>query len=77
MNISGIVVQVSPDKSAAVQKQLGAFSGVELHAVNKEKGSLVITLEDTPGNVPADIMMNIQNIQGVLAASLIYNYCDE
>jgi nitrate reductase NapAB chaperone NapD len=77
MNISGIVVQVSQDNSAAVQKELGEFSGVEIHAVNREKGSIVITLEDTPGNVPADIMMNVQNIQGVLAASLIYNYCDE
>jgi nitrate reductase NapAB chaperone NapD len=77
MNISGIVVQVSQDNSAAVQKELGEFSGVEIHAVNREKGSIVITLEDTPGNVPADVMMNVQNIQGVLAASLIYNYCDE
>ncbi|MCI5166348.1 MAG: glutamate synthase, partial [Candidatus Electrothrix sp. GM3_4] len=70
MNISGIVVQVSQDNSAAVQKQLGEFSGVEIHAVNREKGSIVITLEDTPDNVPADIMMNVQNIQGALAASL-------
>ncbi len=77
MNISGIVVQSSPDKSAEVQKELTAFSGVEIHAVNKEKGSIVITLEDTADNVPSDIMMDVQNIQGVLAASLIYNYCDE
>jgi len=77
MNISGIVVQVSPDKSAAVQEQLGTFSGVEIHAVNKEKRSIVITLEDTPDNVPSDVMMDVQKIQGVLAASLIYNYCDE
>ena len=77
MNISGIVVQASPDNSAAVQQKLTEFSGVEIHAVNKEKGSIVITLEDTPNNVPSDIMMDVQKIQGVLAASLIYNYCDE
>ena len=77
MNISGIVVQAFPDKSAEVQKQLTEFSGVEIHAVNREEGSIVITLEDTPDNVPSDIMMDVQNIQGVLAASLIYNYCDK
>jgi nitrate reductase NapAB chaperone NapD len=77
MNISGIVVQASHENSAAVQKQLNEFPGVEIHAVNQDEGSIVITLEDTPDNVPADIMMDVQNIRGVLAASLIYNYCDE
>jgi len=77
MNISGIVVQALPDNSEEVQQQLGALPGVEIHAVNKNKGSIVITLEDTPENVPADVMMDVQNIRGVLAASLIYNYCDE
>jgi nitrate reductase NapD len=76
MNISGIVVQVSPDNSTALQKQLTELPGVEIHAV-KEEGSIVITIEDTPDNVPADTLMHVQNIQGVLSASLIYNYCDE
>ena len=77
MNISGIVVRVFPDTSEAVQERLEALSGVEIHAVNRDEGSIVITLEDTPDNVPSDIMMDVQKTQGVLAASLIYNYCDE
>ena len=77
MNISGIVVQTSSAHSAAVQQRLGELSGVEVHAVNNDKGSIVITLEDTPDNVPSEVMMDVQNIQGVFAASLIYNYCDE
>jgi nitrate reductase NapD len=77
MNISGIVVQASSAHSAAVQQRLGELPGVEVHAVNNDKGSIVITLEDTPDNVPSEVMMDVQNIQGVLAASLIYNYCDE
>ncbi|WP_339132800.1 MAG: chaperone NapD [Candidatus Electrothrix sp. GW3-4] len=77
MNISGIVVRVSPDTSEAVQQRLAEFSGVEIHAVNNDEGSIVITLEDTPDNVPSDVMMDVQKTQGVLAASLIYNYCDE
>ena len=77
MNISGIVVRVFPDTSEAVQQRLRVLSGVEIHAVNREEGSIVITLEDTPDNAPSEVMMDVQNIPGVLAASLIYNYCDE
>lgn len=77
MNISGIVVQAFPDNFQAVQQRLQTLSGVEIHAVNKDGSSLVITLEDTPENVPSDVMMDVQKTQGVLAASLIYNYCDE
>lgn len=77
MNISGMVVQASPDNFEAVQQRLGTLSGVEIHAVNRDEGALVITLEDTPDNVPSDVMMDVQTTQGVLAASLIYNYCDE
>ncbi|XOF33894.1 MAG: chaperone NapD [Candidatus Electrothrix sp. YB6] len=76
MNISGVLVQSNPDNSAAVQQQLAEISGVEVHAA-KEDGSIVITIEDTPDTVPADTLMQVQTVDGVLAASLIYNYCDE
>lgn len=76
MNISGIIVQTSPEQSAVVQEQLTALSGVEVHAI-KEDGRIVITIEDTPDNAPTDTVMNVQNMQGVLSASLVYNYCDE
>ena len=76
MNISSIVVQTSPDRSEALQEHLTALSGVDLHAATPE-GSIVITVEDTPDNKPSDILMQVQNIKGVLSASLIYNYCDE
>ncbi len=76
MNISGIVVQAPPDCSEALQEQLVALAGVEIHAVNPE-GSIVITVEDTPDNKPSEVLMQVQTIKGVLSASLIYNYCDE
>jgi nitrate reductase NapD len=76
MNISGITIDASPDKAAALQARLTDLSGVEIHAA-EENGKMVVTIEDTPDNVPADILMDIQNMQGVLSASLIYNYCDD
>ena len=76
MNISSIVVQAPPERSEALQAQLVALDGVEIHAVNPE-GSIVITVEDTPDNKPSEVLMQVQTIEGILSASLIYNYCDE
>ncbi len=76
MNISGIVIQAPPDRFEALQEQLVALAGVEIHAVNP-KGSIVITIEDTPDNKPSEVLMQVQTIKGVLSASLVYNYCDD
>jgi len=75
MNISSIVVQTHPQNAAVLQEELASLPGVDVHAENE--GRIVITVEDTPDNSPADTMMNVQNMQGVLSASLIYNYCDD
>ena len=76
MNISGVLVQIIPDNCTAIQQQLAEISGVEVHAVQQE-GSIIITIEDTPDSVPSDTLMQVQTVDGVLAASLIYNYCDD
>ncbi len=76
MNISGVLVQINPYNSETVQQELAEISGVEVHAVQKE-GNIILTIEDTPDSVPADTLMHIQKMRGVLSASLIYNYCDE
>jgi nitrate reductase NapD len=76
VNISSIIVQTHPDKSAALQGELADIPGVEIHAA-KEDGTIVITVEDTPEQAPANTLMGVQNMQGVLSASMVYNYCDE
>jgi periplasmic nitrate reductase NapD len=76
MNISGVVVCVQPEQRGDIQEQLAKLAGVVLHAV-QDDGRMVITIEDTPENQPADILMRVQNLKGILSASLIYNYCDD
>jgi nitrate reductase NapD len=76
MNISSIVVHTRPQNAVALQGELANLSGVDVHGAN-EDGKIVITIEDTPDNSPSDTLMNVQNMQGVLSASLIYNYCDD
>lgn len=76
MNISSIIVQTHPERSLPLKSELDGLPGVEVHAV-KEDGTIVITIEDTPDHSPSDTIMDVQNMQGVLSASLIYNFCDE
>ena len=76
MNVSSIVVHTRQQNAAVLQGELASLSGVDVHGVN-EDGRIVITIEDTPDNSPADTLMNVQNMRGVLSASLIYNYCDD
>ena len=76
MNISGIVVHSRPENTEALRGQIAALAGVEIHATQAD-GRMVITVEDTPDAVPADTIMKVQLLPGVLAATIIYNYCDE
>jgi nitrate reductase NapD len=76
MNISSIVIHTRPQDSSSLLGELAELPGVDVHAALAD-GRIVITVEDTPENSPAETLMYVQNMQGVLNAALIYNYCDE
>lgn len=76
MNISSIVIHTRPQDSPGLLGKLAELPGVDVHAA-LDDGRIVITVEDTPEKAPAETLMNVQNLRGVLNAALIYNYCDE
>ncbi len=76
MNISSIIVHAYPQEADVLQKKLEDLPGVDVHAA-MDDGRIIITIEDTPENVPAKVLMKVQNLQGVLSAAMVYNYCDE
>jgi len=76
MNISSIVVHARPQDSSDLLGKLASIPGVDVHAATDD-GRIILTIEDTPDTAPAETLMNVQNMQGVLNAALIYNYCDE
>ncbi len=76
MNISSIVVHARPQESAALQGRLADLPGVDVHAATDD-GRIIITIEDTLASVPSETLMNVQNMQGVLSAAMVYNYSDE
>ena len=76
MNISSIVIHSRPQESSRLLGELAQLPGVEVYAALAD-GRIVITVEDTHENRPAETLMNVQNMWGVLNAALIYNYCDD
>lgn len=76
MNISGVILRARFEQLSGVRSRLSAMPGVEIHA-DGDDGRLVLTLEDGEGYGPADILPRLQQLDGVISASLVYQYCDD
>ncbi len=76
MNISGVVVRARPEQADQVKNRLLTLPGVEVHA-QAEDGRMVVTVEQENDRVLADTVMGLQDIAGVLSASMIYHHFEE
>lgn len=74
-NICGMIVRSRDERSKDVCASLLAIPGVEVHSA--EAGRMVITVEDESYGQVADNINNIQFIDGVVSASLVYQYSDQ
>jgi len=75
-NICGVVIHVTADKKQRVEDFLKDKEGVEVHA-STEQGKLVVTVESEDNYYVADTIENFKDIDGVLTASMIYQFCDK
>ena len=73
MNISGVIVHSRPEKAAAVRDHLATLPGVEVHALG-EDGRIVITVEAANDRLMADTVNGLQDLEGVIAASMVYHH---
>jgi nitrate reductase NapD len=76
MNISGVLVRTYPEQIESVGKILSAMAGVEVHG-NNEDGRIVVTVEQDDANQMTDVLIGMQTIPGVLAASMIYHQFED
>lgn len=76
MNISSVILRARPEKLPGVRNGLAAIPGVEIHADGND-GRLVVTIEDGAGDAPPDIFLKLNQLDGVMSASLVYQYCDD
>jgi nitrate reductase NapD len=76
MRMASLVVRARPECVERLQAELGALAGVTVHAVQPE-GRIVITVEDGDGVYPAESIVSIHNLGGVIGVSLVYEYADD
>ncbi len=76
MNISGVLVHAYPEKVAAVSRKLDAMQGIEVHA-STDEGKIVVTVEQVDDGSLADTVLDLQDMPGVLSASMIYHHFED
>ncbi|MCG6877451.1 MAG: chaperone NapD [Betaproteobacteria bacterium] len=76
MKVASLVVRARPERLTALGEALRQMPGVEVHAVQPE-GRIVVTVEDVDGVYPAESIVSIHNLGGVIGVSLVYEYSDE
>ncbi len=74
--IVGAVVQLKPDVETDIRQQLAAFDGVEVHSED-EQSRLVITMEAATSKAALKLTEHIQNLNGVLSVTPVYQHCEE
>ena len=75
MNVCGVLVHAIPNRLPAVLDALTALSGVEIHQT-ADGGRIVVTVEDTDGRAAIDTLRDLQRLDGIVAASLIYHHSE-
>jgi nitrate reductase NapD len=76
MSICSMVVHSRPENLDPIAVTLNQMEGVEVRA-RDERGKLVVLIDHPRRSVIADNMMEMNNIDGVLNTSLIYEYFEE
>ncbi len=76
MNISSVILRAWPEQLPGVRNGLTAIPGVEIHADGGD-GRLVLTIEDGEGYTLPDVFLKLHQLDGVISASLVYQYCDD
>lgn len=76
MSISGVVLHVRPGDIEPVSQCVTAMVGVEIHATT-EDGRLVVTVDQADDRDASETLVALQNTDGVLSASLVYNYFEQ
>ncbi|MDH5181140.1 MAG: chaperone NapD [Gammaproteobacteria bacterium] len=75
INICGVLVHAARDRLAEVQTRLGSFAGLEIHEVTAE-GRMIITLDLPDRMQMADTINDLNKIEGVLSAAMVYQHSE-
>ena len=76
MNISGVIVRARPEQQVNVRDRLLAIPGVQLH-LEGNGGRMVLTVEDGSGWSTEESLLKVHQVEGVISASLVYQFNDD
>ena len=76
MKVASLVVRARPERIAALRAEIDALPGADVHAMQSE-GRLIVTVDDADGASPAENIVKVHNLGGVIGVSLVYEYCDD
>ena len=75
LHIASMIVHCVPSRLAAVARFLSALPGVVVHATTAQ-GKAVVTLEANAADEITANVARVQQFEGVLSASLVYQCAD-
>jgi nitrate reductase NapD len=73
MNISGILVIVSPQRVESMVDQLNRLDGIDVHHIDAETGRIVITQEAESIRDEVDGLKRIRALPGIILAEMSYH----
>ena len=73
MTFSGILVHTEPGDLASLAETLDRLPGTRVHQQDPATGRLVLTLDAPTVNDEVDGLRRIQQVPGVVSASLVYH----
>ena len=73
MNISGILVIVSPQRVASMVDHLNGLDGIDVHHSEAATGRIVITQEAETINDEVDGLKRIRALPGIILAEMSYH----
>ena len=76
MNISSLVVKVSPGSMDSVLAALSGSDLCDVHFHDQQKGTIVVTIEGKDVGEEMDKMKAIEKMPHVLGAALVYAYSE-
>lgn len=75
LHVSGVLVRSRPDLINQTQEHLENVPGVEVYTTTAD-GHIVTIIERDSDAELTDVFQQLQNMTGVLSASLVYHYSD-
>lgn len=75
LNVLGVLVHARPEHIGQVRERLQDKPGVEVHATAPE-GRMVVTIEADRSSDASAALQGLYDVEGILGASLVYQYCD-